>query len=329
MKRIARDAARASGGLFRRAVKIAGMFALAAVGTIVVLYLVATAINGFARWNARRIADRDGDPTVIARNNLLVIGAEKEGQAEGFLAIRADERESQIFALAIPDAAFMEIPGQGFDRAGSSYADGPHVSAAAISNFLSVTFDQWVVVEAEAYRSALQNQDLTSVLDTLVETNMSEEELEYFDVTFSEVESGSVAIAPLPVRPISLGAETYFEPQREEIADLLLSWWGVSLGSGDDQIRVIVYNGSGIPGIAGTAAQELIRHGFRVVETRNADNFDYEDTLVFLYHGDEADAELVRDTLGTGRISRQRASQEVADVIVIIGKDYSPPEQDG
>jgi hypothetical protein len=55
----------------------------------------------------------------------------------------------------------------------------------------------------------------------------------------------------------------------------------VTIGSEDGAtVRVIVYNGSGEPGVAGEAAQVLIRRGYRVVDTKNADNFDYDTTQI-------------------------------------------------
>lgn len=322
------EATSAAGRRFRTAGMWIGKVLLSSLALVLVLYLLALSINGIARWNTRRLAEREPDPAAVAEDNLLVIGV-TDDQVTGFLALRVEESENRIFGIAIPDAAFMEVPGQGFERAGDSFKDGPEVSAATISNFLSVTFNRYVVVSGAAYQAALQGQSLVGLLDTVYETNLESVEVDRFASSFESVASESVALVPLPVKPISLGDETFFEPQRDEVADLLLSWWDVSMGNEKDVIRVIVYNGSGEPGVAGIAAQELIRQGFRVVETRNAEDFDHEETLIILYHGEVVDAERVRDALGVGVVSRQEASQQIADVIVIIGKDYSPSSQDG
>jgi hypothetical protein len=321
--------AAATGGRFAwRVMRAVGITVGGVAATVVVLLLLALAINGIARWNAERQAAEEPTPQELAQDNLLVIGAD-ENEVTGFLAMRVDEAEGGVFGIAVPAAAFMEVPGQGFERAGDSFKDGPEVSAAAISNFLSVIFDQFVVVDGESYQRALEEQSLEGLLERVRDTNMTTAEVGRFAGIFDGVTDDEVALVPLPVKPIALGDETYFEPQREEVADLLFSWWGVNMASDKDVVRVIVYNGSGVPGIAGTAAQELISQGFRVVETRNAEDFDYEETLVILYRGEEVDAERVRDALGVGEIVRQEASQDVADVIVIIGQDYEPPAEDG
>jgi hypothetical protein len=132
-------------------------------------------------------------------------------------------------------------------------------------------------------------------------------------------------LVPLPVKPIDLGGQTFFEPQRDKIADLLLQWWDVRLGAEDTAVRVIIYNGAGTPGIAGVAAQQLIAAGMRVVDTKNADRFDYETTLVVVQDGNMAQGEQVKSALGLGEVVDKPSDQDVADVIVIIGKDYKPP----
>ncbi|MBU4555860.1 MAG: LytR C-terminal domain-containing protein, partial [Actinobacteria bacterium] len=126
-------------------------------------------------------------------------------------------------------------------------------------------------------------------------------------------------------KPINLGEQTYFEPQRAEIADLVKTWWGVDIGVEDNVTRVIVYNGAGVPGIAGLAAQQLIRAGYRVVDTQNADTFGYATTKVIVQNGSLSSADGLVKTLGVGDVSQKAADQQVADIIVIIGKDYVPP----
>jgi hypothetical protein len=129
----------------------------------------------------------------------------------------------------------------------------------------------------------------------------------------------------MPVKPIKLGDQTYFEPQRAEIADLLSLWWGIDASQGEQVTRVIVYNGAGVPGIAGQAAQQLIRSGLRVIDTKNADNFAYTTTRIVVKRGDASRGEEVRRSLGVGEVVVETTTADVTDVVVIIGKDYRPP----
>ncbi len=308
--------------------QIIGMTLAGAIALVVVLFVLAVSINAGARWLAQRDAQKAATPEARAekaRENILIIGV-GESTAE-FLAVRLDETDDQILGIAIPSGAFMEVPGQGFERVGDSYAAGVGVSLAAVSNYLSVPFEHYVTVDVTVYQDALTNQSLRDVMGNALETDLSEAERAHVSEFIASVTGERTALVPLPVKPIDLGGQTFFEPQRDQIADLLLQWWDVKLGAEDTAVRVIIYNGAGTPGIAGIAAQQLIAAGMRVVDTKNADRFDYDTTLVVVQSGVAEQGEQVLAALGTGEIVNKPSDQDVADVIVIIGRDYVPPTQ--
>lgn len=308
------------------------LVAAASLGAaLLVLFLLVNAINGIARWNARRQAAHRASPegrAEAARDNLLVIGV--EGQtAEGFLALKVDPDEKRVYGIAIPDGAFMEVPGQGFERIGDSYRAGPDVSEAAVSNYLSVPFESHVVVDSVVYRAVLENQSVAGIIDAARSSDLEDDEEDRLRTIMESAPVKDVAIVPLPVKPITLGDETYFEPQRDQVADLMKTWWGVDVATQQQPVRVLVYNGSGTPGIAGVMARDLIRRGYRVVDTRNADRFDYDETLIVLQHGESPLGEKLRSELGVGKVVAQDASQQIVDAIIIVGKDYAPKAKDG
>jgi len=312
----------------KTAVWLAGWIAGGLLAAFLVLALVVYGWNGVARWNARRIADAKNSPEARlerAKDNLLLIGLDENGRAKGFLAIKIAGDQKAAYGIAIPDGAFIEVPGQGFERIGDSWVAGPDVSLDAVSNFFSVPFEWYASIDNEIYQTAMQSQSLAGVIDELKDSNLSEEDKARFAEAFAAIPTENVALVPMPVKPINLGDQTYFEPQRAEIADLVKTWWGVDIGAEDSVTRVIIYNGAGVPGIAGEAAQQLIRAGYRVVDTKNADNFAYATTKVVVQNGSTSSADGIVKTLGVGEVSQKAADQQVADVIVIIGKDYVPP----
>lgn len=294
-----------------------------------VLFVLALGVNAGARWLAKRDAAEQATPAARAekaQENLLIIGSDG-GSSADFLAVRLDEEDRQILGIAVPSGAFMEVPGQGFERVGDSITGGPGVSLAAISNYLSVPFEHYVLVSATVYQDALTNQSLRDVMGNITETDYSDEDRTRIAEFIATVEGDRTALVPLPVKPIDLGGETFFEPQRDQIADLLLQWWDVRLGADDSSVRVIIYNGAGTPGIAGEAARQMIAAGMRVVDTKNADRFDYDTTMIVVQDGDLEQGEQVKAALGTGEIVDKPSEQDVADVIVIIGRDYTIPSE--
>jgi hypothetical protein len=68
------------------------------------------------------------------------------------------------------------------------------------------------------------------------------------------------------------------------------------------------------------------RERFRVVDSKNADSFGYQQTKIVVQNGDMEAGERVKATLGVGTVVDQPADQQVTDVIVIVGKDYKVPK---
>lgn len=306
--------------------QIAARIVVGVVAGALVLFVLAVGVNAGARWLAERASEEASTPEALAeqaRENLLIIGV-SESSAD-FLAVRLDETDEQILGIAIPSGAFMEVPGQGFERVGDSYASGVGVSLAAVSNYLSVSFAHYVVVDDAIYQDALTNQSLRGVMAAVQSTDLSADEQARIAEFIDSVSGDRTALVSLPLKPIDLGGQTYYEPQRDRIADLLMQWWGVKVGAEDTSVRVIIYNGVGTPGVAGEAAQQLIASGMRVVDTKNADRFDYDTTLVVVQSGAAEHGEQVKAALGVGEIVDQPSEQDVADVVVIIGRDYVPP----
>ncbi|TLM98439.1 MAG: LytR family transcriptional regulator [Actinobacteria bacterium] len=331
-KRYQRKLATARAGRgFRNVLIIIGQFIAGAIAIVLVLLLLATAVNTYTRWSLQRRAEKAASPSEQqkrAKENILVIGAEGD-DANGYLALRVDSKGKQVFGIAIPDGAFLDVPGQGFERVGEAYKAGPDVAASAVSNYLGVPFNSWVVVPTAVYKDALTKQSVLGIVEAQTNTNLTPEQLDDLTRSVKTIAQKNVALVPMPVKPIKLGEQTYFEPQRQQIADLLKSWWGIDPQKADQATRVIVYNGAGKPGIAGEAAQVLIRRGFRVVDTKNADSFKYKTTRVVVRRGNAARGQAVADALGVGKVSVEPSDEDVTDVIVIIGKDYRPPAAEG
>lgn len=314
----------------RAALRRGSTTTLAVVGIVVLLmvtlYGLTLGVNALVRWNERRGAAQAQIASTVS-NNLLVIGV-RDGVAVGFTAVKVERSSGRVLGIAIPDGAFVEVPGQGFERIGSSYPAGAGVSQDAVSNYLGVPFRKYVVVDGDTYQSLLKAQNVAGLMGKVASSDMTAAERSAFATYFFGVSTKNVWIVPLPVKQVEVGGERYFEPQRAQVADLLLQWWGVKAATQKSTPRVIVYNGVGTPGLAGQAARQLIRTGFRVVDSGNADTFSYKQTMILLYHGTSADADAVRRILGAGVVTVQSAPQEIADIIVIVGSDYRPPLDD-
>jgi hypothetical protein len=133
-----------------------------------------------------------------------------------------------------------------------------------------------------------------------------------------------VQVTLLPVVAVSAaGVEDGFKVDPEAASGFVASRLGHLLLAEGERPRVEILNGNGRILTTRTVATTLIRAGFRVVNTDNADSFDYEESLVVAQGREhQADAERVLSILGRGSLLLElRAPSGVVDVSIIVGQD--------
>jgi anionic cell wall polymer biosynthesis LytR-Cps2A-Psr (LCP) family protein len=93
--------------------------------------------------------------------------------------------------------------------------------------------------------------------------------------------------------------------------------------------RVFVQNGVGTPGLVGSACTKLVAAGYAFAGSGNASHFGYTQSRVLVFDHSVASAELGDAIaralrLPPGDVAVSDAGQNVADALVILGKDYKP-----
>jgi len=89
-----------------------------------------------------------------------------------------------------------------------------------------------------------------------------------------------------------------------------------------DDLTVLVLNGCGVEGIGQRTARRLRELGLDVVDFRNADSFDYTESMVVDRTGDMASAVVVARLIDVRSVIQQIPETPLVDVIVIVGSDY-------
>jgi hypothetical protein len=101
----------------------------------------------------------------------------------------------------------------------------------------------------------------------------------------------------------------------------LASLFGIEIGP---PVRVVVLNGSGVPGVGEIVASKLVPGGFRVVASGNARTFDRRVTqIVATTDQAQAQAEQVRRLLGVGTVVLGAGSSGLADITIVVGRDLT------
>ena len=91
----------------------------------------------------------------------------------------------------------------------------------------------------------------------------------------------------------------------------------------DEVASVVLLNGNGVPGIGASLAERIVPRGFRVVVSTNARSFEFETTQIVVR--DERFMSVgrrLRSLIGVGQVSVGQASTGLADITVLIGKDF-------
>jgi hypothetical protein len=85
--------------------------------------------------------------------------------------------------------------------------------------------------------------------------------------------------------------------------------------------KVLVLNGCGASGVAERTADLLRSFDLDVIDYRNADNFDYAETVVVDRSGDFDTAATIARRLGVVNVIQQIPETPLVDIIVIVGGD--------
>lgn len=92
------------------------------------------------------------------------------------------------------------------------------------------------------------------------------------------------------------------------------------------RLKVEILNGCGAPGVGEKVTSQLDLNKFTVVNSANADNFDYPQTLIIVYSNSAEvaeGAEQIRKALEVGSIEARPANQNISDITIVVGKDYA------
>jgi hypothetical protein len=145
-----------------------------------------------------------------------------------------------------------------------------------------------------------------------------------------DVQREEMTYQALPVRPIDAGGGTESfgidEAKASEVVAQLFP--RALLNREQGQIRVLVQNGPRIPGLAEAARKTLVENNYRFISGGNSGE-PMDASLVLISDSTpesraegEAIAQLLQLPPESLKVSTQ--SQTVADVIVVLGKDYKP-----
>ena len=135
-------------------------------------------------------------------------------------------------------------------------------------------------------------------------------------------------VGSLPVEQVTAHGGAAFALSADAVDGFIAARLGHLLLRPGERARVEVLNGNGRIGATRLVAEAVVRRGFQVVRTENADRFDYASTVVVAQGQDALEAAReVAGVVGAGSVYLEEALPSVAvDVSIIVGLDIPAGE---
>jgi hypothetical protein len=187
---------------------------------------------------------------------------------------------------------------------------------------------EWIQRQGSAWKSVLDAiAETPAVADRIVSLGVGGTGAADLMVTVAGSEEAILATIPVSSAESVTGADALI-PSPDQADDFVRTRFDHLLLRPEGRPRIEILNGNGQIGATADVAAVLVRAGFRIVRTDNADDFDYEDTQV-IAQGDrnEATAREVLELVGRGLLFLEvRAPSGVVDVSIIVGQDIPSGE---
>lgn len=273
----------------------------------------------------KKAGEGEAKPKIAAKGKPAVVVAAIDtltGKriAKSVLVVRFDIEGKKIDGITIPGNTFVNVPGQGQEEIAVAFSSGKDVLFGALAEIVPVKPEGLVEMKYSDYDKMVFDLQIEKALASATPVGIGEAKLKELGTFSKSVRKEEINLIPLPVKTLTVGEQVFYEPNQQEVARLLKLVWGIQQTI-VKKPRVIVLNGNGQPGVGAKAAKQLVEVGFEVVETKNADNFDYEQTKILVY-GDGKESEKIQEAIGAGKPETQQIPTGVADYAVILGADY-------
>jgi hypothetical protein len=275
-----------------------------------------------------------------------------------FVAILGSGGGREPVALGVPTYTVVSIPGHGLGTVADAARTGDaDLVSTTVQNLVQVPLDAAVVTTATDLRGLVDraggidvgSEHFTGRQAAAYLFKGPEESPELRFLRWQEIVAGILAavearpdalqgIIPVEAAPMFAAAATeetdvvalpvqdvgagLARPVTESVEALIAERFVVA-GQTDGVVRLVVLNGNGIPGIGEAVTRALVPAGFRLVSSQNAPAFDVKTTTIIASTEEFLDeARLARELLGVGDVYLGEQPTGVADVSVVIGRDF-------
>ncbi len=264
---------------------------------------------------------------------------------EDFLNIKLDyylETDFKGFENIIDTIGGIEVtinkPLHYIDKAGGLYIDLPagnvHLDGDKALQYVRYRDDtlgdigrvarQQKFIEAlmEKITSTNNILKLPSIYNELmstVDTNIPFKDVTPFLKLAKNVNMNNLKTDMVPGTPEYINGASYWIPDQDSLNIVVDSLIRSKEYIQNDQYYITILNGNGVSGAANKAADELKKYGFNIEKISNADNFDYQQNIIYYHKDNKKIATGLQEILG-GNIEEMKESK--VDFIIVLGQQF-------
>jgi hypothetical protein len=268
------------------------------------------AIDGswtFAPAQLAKLVDSVGGVTVDVDTDVL----QQQGGST-LVVVPAGKRQHLNGSRAVAFASYL---GNGED-ATAVLSRFQAVFQAVVNALPAKSGDAATVLTAAGVRATMPTPQLATLLTALAHDDKAD----------------SLLPVDLPTKPIDTGGgPTSYRVDQGELDKLVHARLAPSLPrqSGPKRATVLIENGVGTSGLVASACDKLLPAGYGFAGSGNAPNFNYATSQIIVFSDTVAAAQVGNDIarllgLPAGDVVSSTQGQNVADVVIILGRDYHP-----
>lgn len=276
----------------------------------------------------KTVKKKEPPPSVVDQRTFLVLGVEGDEETgkqkvTDVLALVYDPARNGINGMVIDPETYVSIPGRGYQPISEGFDEGPKHLLSAISEMIRFELEGYFMVSRIQFDALVQDRKLDTPMSEAQDTSFKKKEVDSLSAKVENIPSERVKFLNLPVKTIVIGEQTYYEPKKDDLDNTLLAVLGRIPKKEKAPTRIIILNGAGTPGIARVAADRLVGKGFKILDIKNADNFDYTKTEILLYNKQaKKSGKTVAKALRSGVLINKNMAQDVTDIVIVIGEDF-------
>lgn len=180
-------------------------------------------------------------------------------------------------------------------------------------------FLQAVMKKATSSKAVFNLPSIYKEVMDSVNTNIPLKDITPFAKLVNKTNLDNLKTEMVPGRAEYINGASYWIPSEEDLKIMVDKLIRSKEYIQNDKYQITILNGNGVSGVASEAADELEKYGFNIKKTDNAENFNYQETIIYYQNGNRKIASGLKEIMG-GKIEKNEEIE--ADFQIILGKNF-------